>query len=305
MPNKKEKHNLLIIRTSLKAKRPTTRKSLQNYVEAFLDIKIPGKVFTEGHNSPLDYLWYSFNGDFLKTNRSNSDCVVWANRGGGKTELAGIITLLDCIFKPNIQVRILSGSGYQAGRMYAYFNEFLKKGYENLVAHVSKSPTDKTMFKNGAVVEVLKQSETNVRGPHVHKLRCDEIELFKKKVFEAAQYTTMSTGKYTAALECISTMHKPYGLMKKLVKESLKIGRPVFKWNLWDVIERCKGRECRDCALDVYCEGKARKANGYFKIDDAITQLARTNPRSFELEMLCGESGKKKGSGYYFKERLY
>ena len=134
-------------------------------------------------------------------------------------------------------------------------------------------------------------------GPHVHKLRCDEVELFKKKVFEAAQYTTMTTGNYLAALECISTMHKPYGLMRKLVKGAEKLGRPVFKWNLWDVIEKCEGRTCKDCPLTEYCGGKARKGNGYFKIDDAITQLGRTSPASFYLEMLCDEGGEKKVGG--------
>jgi len=305
MREKREAKNLAIVRNSLLAKRPKSKKVLQQWIEAFLNVKIQNRVLTDGHNSPMDYLWYSFNSDFLKKKLPNADCIVWANRGGGKTELSGIITLLDCIFKPNIQIRILSGSGYQAGRMYAYFYDFLQLGFMELVANIIKSPTDKAIFKNGATVEVIKQSETNVRGTHVHKLRCDEVELFRPRVFEAAQYTTMSTLNYTASLECISTMHRRYGLMKKLIKESVKIKRPVFKWNIWDVIERCKGRDCSDCPLDEYCEGKAKKGTGYYKIDDVISQLLRTSQQSFILEMLCGESGKKKSEGFRFKERLY
>ncbi len=75
--------------------------------------------------------------------------------------------------------------------MYEYFGNFLRMGYEHLVEDVSKWPSQKTTFINGSCVEVLKQSETSVRGPHVHKIRCDEVELFKERVYEAAQYTTM------------------------------------------------------------------------------------------------------------------
>jgi len=253
----------------------------------------------------MDYLWYAFNADFLKQKKGNADAVVWANRGGGKTELAGILTLLECIFKDGCQIRILSGSGLQAGRMYEYFRRFLKRGYEGLVEDITTWPSDKTSFKNGAVVEVLKQSETSVRSHHVHKLRCDEVELFKPRVYEAAQYTTMSTEGLVASLDCISTMHKRHGLMKKLVDEAEKLGRPVFKWNLWDVIEKCRGRSCSDCKLNDVCKGKARDGIGYFKITDAITQLERTKAASFNLEMLCGESGKKKGWGWVFGWRKY
>lgn len=286
--------------------RPATRRDIENYINFFLGVDLP-HVVVSSHQEALDYIWYAFNVDFLSSIDSspNGDCVVWASRGGGKTQLAGILTLLDCIFKPNIQIRILSGSGYQAGRMYDYFRKYLRMGYEDLVKEYVKSPTDKVVFKNYATVEVLKQSETSVRGSHVHKLRCDEVELFKPKVFEAAQYTTMSSDGYVAALELVSTQHRPHGLMAKLIKASEKLNRPVFKWNLWDVIERCRRPSCDNCKLEPYCKGKARNSNGYYRIDDAITQLERTKPHSFVLEMLCGEGTKKKGLGWIFKSRNY
>lgn len=42
---------------------------------------------------------------------------------------------------------------------------------------------------------------------------------------------------------------------------------------------------------------KDRKGQGYYRIDDVITQLGRTNMASFNLEMLCGEGSKKNGDG--------
>lgn len=289
---------------ALRTVRPLTKQDLQNYIRIFLNVNLPERVI-DTHKSALDYLWYSFSRDFLYEHVENGDCVVWASRGGGKTQMAGILTLLDCVFKPNIQIRILSGSGYQAGRLYEYFRKYLRMGFENLVLEIEKTPVDKVVFKNNATVEVLKQSETSVRGAHVHKLRCDEVELFKPKVFEAAQYTTMSSEGYVAALEIISTMHRRRGLMDSLIKESAKIERPVYKWNLWDVIEPCQRESCDSCKLKEYCNKLAKRGNGYYKIDDAITQLMRTKPASFVLEMLCGEATKKKGLGWLFGVRNY
>jgi hypothetical protein len=288
----------------MRYKRPKTKHHLRDYIKFFLDVDIPYKVLSDEHKSMMDYLWFAFNSDFLSEKKSNCDCVVWANRAGGKTETAAIATLLDCIFKPKIQIRILSGSGYQAGRMYEYFERFIHMGFEGQIADVKNHPVRSTRFINGAIVEVLVQSETSVRGQHVNKLRCDEVELFKPRVFEAAQYTTESSNGYTAALELISTMHKPYGLMRKLVKRAQERGVPIFKWNLWDVVEKCR-RRCKDCPLDYVCKGKAHKSRGFLKVDDAITQLDRSSRSSFNLEMLCGEGSKKKGYGGTCGCRLY
>ncbi len=287
----------------LRLVRPETKEHLRDYIRVFFGVNVPDKILVEGHSSPMDYLWYAFNTDFAPKGRINADCVVWASRGGSKTETSAIITALDCIFKPEIEIRILSGSGYQAGRMYEYFDRYINCGYADLIAKVQTWPTKKTTFKNGAAVEVLVQTETSIRGQHVHKLRCDEVELFKPKVFEAAQYLTMSTKGYLGALEVISTMHKPVGLMRKLVDRCNAGNKPVFKWNLWDVIEKCR-RSCENCPLSSACQGIAKKGRGYFRVDDAITQLERSTSASFNLEMLCGEGGKKKW-GWASKVRLY
>jgi hypothetical protein len=122
---------------------PRTKKDLKNYVKVFLGIDVPDRSICPEHNSPIDYLWHAYSVDFsdsqkmtgderrtsdeIRTThharRENADCIVWANRAGGKTELAAVATLLDCIFKPNCQIRILAGSGEQAGRMYQYLQQ--------------------------------------------------------------------------------------------------------------------------------------------------------------------------------------
>jgi hypothetical protein len=270
---------------------PTTKRDLKNYVKVFLGIDVPDKSICPGHNSPMDYLWHSFSADPVDTAHSrykqppNADAVIWANRAGGKTELAAVATLLDCIFKPNCQVRILGGSGEQAVRMYEYLTGFLKNGIEHLLA--GPALKTKCRFTNGSAVEVLTQSLTSVRGQHVQKLRCDELELFDEDVFAAAKFTTQSTQNLTAAMELISTMHRPYGLMQKAVASAQNLGKPVFKWCIWEVIEKCTDRNCSQCPLWDDCQGMAKKADGYLKIDDCITQMRRASRAGWEAEMLC------------------
>jgi hypothetical protein len=270
---------------SLRRTRPTTKQDLKNYIKVFLGMAVPDRQICPEHNSPLDYLWHSFNCDFANPKPANADCVVWANRGGGKTDLAAVATLFDCVFKPNCQVRILAGSEDQAGRMYQYLTDFLRIGFEQFLSEPVRKAGCR--FANNSAVEVLTQSHTSVRGQHIQKLRCDEVELFDPDVFNAAKFTTISNDRIIAAMESISTMHKPYGLMQKLVSSAGQNNTPVFKWCVWETIERCVDRNCSTCPLWGDCAGKAKDACGYLKIDDCITQMRRASRAGWESEMLC------------------
>ncbi|MBN1796280.1 MAG: hypothetical protein JW804_06375 [Sedimentisphaerales bacterium] len=290
---------------SLRNTRPQTKRNLKNYIKVFLGLDIPDKTICQEHNTPLDYLWHAFSSDFknnhstqyahlsavasAKAERStsiiNADCIVWANRAGGKTELAAVATLLDCIFKPSCQIRILAGSGEQSMRMYEYFLNFLRNGFAQYLQTPARK--EKCTFENGSAVEVLNQSATSIRGWHIHKLRCDEVELFTNDVLNAAKFTTQTKNGILAAMEVISTMHRPYGQMQKLVSDAQKNNTPIFKWCIFETIEKCKNRSCSQCPLWNDCRAKAKNAAGYLKIDDVITQMKRSSRAGFESEMLC------------------
>lgn len=299
---------------ALRRTRPATKADLRNYVKVFLGVDVPDRRICPDHSSPMDYLWNSFSIDYgllmkddLATQgcaemTSNSppsalnhpssiihhpsaDSVVWANRAGGKTELAAVATLLDAVFKPDCQIRILGGSGEQSSRMYECLVAFLRRGFEPLLA--GPMLKGKSRFANGSTVEVLTQSPTSVRGTHVQKLRCDEVELFDEDVFSAAKFTTLSAGHCVGSMELISTMHKPYGIMQREVAAAMETRVPVFKWCLWETIERCVGRECSQCPLWCDCRGRARNACGYLRIDDCIAQMRRSSRSAWESEMLC------------------
>jgi hypothetical protein len=288
---------------TLRRTRPATREDLRNYVKVFLDVDVPDRHICPEHNSPLDYLWHSFAIDYGVWMRDatggpaaasdrppilrppSADAIVWANRAGGKTEMAAIATLLDAVFKPHCQVRILGGSGDQSGRMFEYLVAFTRRGFEeSLAGQIRKG---RCRFLNGSTVEVLTQSSTSVRGTHVQKLRCDEVELFDEDVFAAAKFTTQSTNEIVAGMELISTMHRPYGLMQREVAAATETGVPVFKWCIWETVEKCTDRHCSQCPLWGDCRGRAKEACGYLKIDDCLAQMRRSSRAGWEAEMLC------------------
>ncbi|OQA03369.1 MAG: Terminase-like family protein [Planctomycetes bacterium ADurb.Bin401] len=265
-----------------KSKRPITRTDLKNYVSSFLNINISDQKLCPGHDSPMDYLWHSYNSDFDSS--ANGDCVVWAGRGGGKTFIASIAALLDCVFKPGCKTRILAGSEEQAHLMYDNLASLAQDHFPYLLFEKQKN---KCRFVNGSDVQVLTQSMASVRGSHIHKIRCDEVELFERPIFEAAKFITKSSGGIVGAMETLSTMHHPFGIMHELVEKAKDNGTKIFKWCIWEVIENCRDRSCGQCPLNNDCRGRAKKANGFYKIDDVIAQLKRTSRAMFDSEILC------------------
>lgn len=285
-------------RRVLREARLATPDHLHAYLRLLLGFDMPRRAIVSGHDSPFDYLCHSFFED-----RRPRDCVVWANRGGGKTQIGAIATLLDLLFKPGIQVRILAGSFDQSSRMYSYLRRMLmNEAFGDLVRG---NLTGRSVeLVNGSRVEVLSQSERAVRGQRVHKVRCDEVELIDDEIWSAAQLVTRS-GRcgdihVHAAVEALSTAHEPHGLMQDLIGQALRPGgaqsRRLFRWNVLDVLERCElERSCGSCALWSDCGGRAKlpSQRGFMRIDDAVQQHHRVDPEVWKAEMLCQQPSRR------------
>lgn len=278
---------------------PRTPDELHEWLKRHLDLVVPLSPLIVGHASPFDYLCHAF----FETDPGRArDCVVWANRGGGKTFLAAVATALDLVFKPGIEIRILGGSLEQAKRMHAHLRAiFARPQFAELVE--GKITEKRIRLINGSAVELLAQSQTSVRGTRVQKLRCDEVELFDPEVWEAAQLTTRSKDcggvLVSGTIECLSTMHVPYGLMYRLVAEAREGQRALFKWGVIDVLGPCGDEhQCRRagdpaCPLWPACQGRAkqRDANaepgGHIAVHDALRQQQRVSESTWAAEMLC------------------
>ena len=273
---------------------PRTPDELHAWIERWLGVTIARRALIEGHAAPFDYLRHAFFED-----ASPRDCVVWANRGGGKTFLAAIASLLDLLFKDGIEIRVLGGSLEQAKRMHAHLRDLLSR--PGLAHTLDGRITERRVrLANGSSLELLAQSQTSVRGTRVQKLRCDEVELFDPGVWEAAQLVTRSKlcagVRVRGSVECLSTMHVPYGLMHRLVRdcEDGKTRR-LFRWGLVDVLGACEAtRSCDEpCDLLEECAGRAKQcdeagvAPGHVDVEDAITQKSRVGAGVWQSEMLC------------------
>lgn len=263
---------------------PTSRQELGALVRRLWNITIPSRAVCPGHQSPMDYLAGSF--------FDQRDLLIWANRGGGKTMMAAVATLLDAIYHGPARIRVLGGSFDQSDRLAQYIREMLE-----LQDGLAGGRMTRTSVKllGGSEIRMLAQSQRAVRGQHVQKIRCDEVDLFDPDVWSAVQFITRSQNQTRGSIEVLSTLHRSGGLMQKLVNEArLAEGRPaaggfrLVNWCLWEVIERCdSSRPCTGCLLEEDCHGVARKGSGFFRIEDAIAIKARSSRASWEAEMLC------------------
>lgn len=261
---------------------------LHLWIQKHLQLNIPRKPFCATHQAPFDYLVHAYF-------EPSTDVIVWGPRGGGKTRLAAIATLLDLLHKPGIAVRILGGSLEQSLRMWEHLLPDLQL-LKELADEMKRPPSRKLVLKNRSTAAVLTQSQRNVRGLRVQKMRCDEVEMFDKDVWEAAQLVTRSIpdpkrkfDRIAGVVEAFSTMHKPWGLMSRIIDSAGASNTPIVRWCLLDVLERCPPeRDCTTCSLWEECRGRAKTdADGFFSIDDAIAMKKRVSRETWEAEMLC------------------
>jgi hypothetical protein len=225
---------------------PQDPDALAAFVREKLGAQVAARALLDGSDGPLAYLVHSFfegrfaltpNGKWTDFGRNGErprppgDCVVWANRGGGKTFLGAVATALDMIFKHGIEVRILGGSAEQSRRMHEHLRRiFEHERLEHLLD--GRSTESRLRLTTGSRVEILSHSERSVRGVRVQKLRCDEVDLFEPALWQAAQLVTRSASpipgpwgnEVRGVVEVLSTMHVPMGLMYEIVKGSGRVG---------------------------------------------------------------------------------
>ncbi|MCC6238741.1 MAG: hypothetical protein IT448_00345 [Phycisphaerales bacterium] len=280
----------------------TTPEGLHRWIGQHLELQISRRAVCPGHSAPFEYLVRSYF-------EPSQDMVVWAPRGGGKTRLAAIATLLDLIHKPGLKVCILGGSLDQSKHVWWHLLDDLQR----LGVELNQGRSRRLQLENGSLATILAQSQTSVRGQRVQKLRCDEVDLFDPDVLEAAQLVTRSLtiapvstqerpgliaplGKQAehqqvvrGAVELISTFHHQHGPMAQQVELARASGRPIVHWCLMEVLERCPAeRSCEGCPLWEECRGVAKHScDGHLKIDDAISLKQRVSVDTWQSELLC------------------
>lgn len=263
---------------SVVATNPQTRRFLWNHVRVAYGIRLPRYGVCEGHCSPLDllsHLWFT-----------GGDAIGWANRGGMKTLTGAVLAHMAARFRDRLGIRILGGSLDQSKKLYDYTLQFHDRHeFRSLLAN---DPTiSKTIWFNQSDLSILTQSPRSVRGPHVPILVLDEVDEFDRSVFQAALPIVSRVHGHAPMLVIFSTMHYAFGLMDEVIKLFEAQNKPIFKWCLLDCLEKCVGRSCSQCPLEIDCGGLAKRADGYITIDDAINLKGIMSEQSWKVEFLC------------------
>lgn len=276
---------------------------LHRWVERHLGLRVPRQSFCPGHQAPFEYLRRAYF-------EPGADLVVWGPRGGGKTRLAAAATLLDLLHKPGVTVRILGGSMEQSLRMWEHLLPDLERLVPELLVK-SRSRARRVQLEGGASAAALAQSQRAVRGQRVQKMRCDEVEMFREDVWEAAGATTRSLPLpegnrlrvAAGVVEALSTHHETAGLFGSILDRARAAGTPIIRWCILDVMAPCTDarRECAGCELEEECGGRARQlrpdgtpwAQGFVPVEDVIRIKRRVSRETWEAEMLCLRPSKR------------
>jgi len=280
---------------------PADDNALHAWIAERLGYRIPRLPVCEGHAAPFEPLADLF---FERTNGA----VLWANRGGGKTLILALLAFLEALHKPGVDILGLGGSLSQAAIGFEYLHGFIERLH--LHDQVAQQTSTTLRLKNGSRITVIPASTRQARGPHPHKLRCDEVDECPPDVLWAAlqgpQSRTAGAGvMVTRSVALSSTLHKPYGTMQQLVDDHAQRGLQIYKWCYREVTQRCFLRKpglivsdgalprsgtkfCpEDCPLLESCAGALRGADGYLPVSD-VQQARRLNDRAtWEVEWEC------------------
>ncbi|HUS92089.1 MAG TPA: hypothetical protein VM695_09580 [Phycisphaerae bacterium] len=267
-------------------------------IEEHFGLRLPRKVWTAGHSTPLDFIWDAIS-------NPGRDIAVWANRSGLKTLSASIVAALEFHFgKGPLRARVLSGSEEQARNLYEYWQRWC----DGLLSRrLLGSPGRQITRLDNGDFEILSASQKRVRGAKVQRLFRDEIDETDADLLAASVGMLAARDGLPARTIDTSTWHRADGPMGRLVASADRGGVHLHKWNVWEVIENCPperhehGRGCRSCALGPVCVAKAREVHGedqrelglaadcdgLLAIDDAIRQFRRWSRPQWEAEAEC------------------
>jgi len=112
--------------------------------------------------------------------------VVKVLRGGGKTKCAAVAFAFMLLQNPRLRIFVLSGSYWQARRLYQYFLPLVANPELFPAGSLVGEPTQYlTQFREGGSLEILTASARRTRGGHVDVLCIDEAVLVEKGLIDA------------------------------------------------------------------------------------------------------------------------
>ena len=276
-------------------RRLARRDELADLMRAVYRVKVPRKKVCHDHHSPMDFLeaWIYDPPDIS---------LVLGPRGGGKSYLAAGATHIDSVCE-QIDTMVLGGSESQSAQIYNALKEFRDPpGVQQDV--IAQFNSDRAIYHNGSTVTYIPASDKSVRGPHVARLRLDEVDEIDPDIRESAMGMCMAMRGIAPSVSMTSTYHRVNGPMKDLLERGENGDFPVFRFCIFEVLERCPDERsganlerCPDCPIVKWCHAerdsygqgipKAKRSLGHYTIDSLIQKVKAVSTRVFESDYLC------------------
>jgi hypothetical protein len=303
--------------------RPATADHLWNWVRAYTGVSIARGHVCRDHQPP--FTWFaSFWFD------PPSQALVLGPRGGGKSFLTGVLAHLESRMTAGLGTRILGGSKSQSAQIFEAISAAVLDGKgpgggdADTIAELLKT---EARYRNGSHVSILAASRTSVRGPHIPRLKLDEVDEIDPELRESAMGMCMDQksldGKLIASLSMTmtSTWHRVNGPMTDLINRGRNGDFPVFSSCTFEVLERCPEsrsgpfvggiaayRDCPQCPIVKWCHAErdlnggrplAKLSTGHYGIGALIQKVKTVSARTFEADYLCKGP---RAEGLWFKD---
>uniref|UniRef100_A0A7C6EBJ7 Terminase large subunit gp17-like C-terminal domain-containing protein n=1 Tax=candidate division WOR-3 bacterium TaxID=2052148 RepID=A0A7C6EBJ7_UNCW3 len=225
--------------------------------------------------------------------------VAQAPRGGGKTQIAAGLGFIK-FFLQNFNVGIVAGSKEQALRGIEYIQDIT--GEPEIINYVEDETKTLIKGKTGNWIKASPASTKAIRGLHAKGrpmlLIMDEEAEMEEAIVRSA-LNIIRDAPISIILR-LSTYHKIYGTFADLCDNYQKYGYQKYVWDSFDVCEKCRDT-CSECFKNYYglrddiktlekdfaahyCQGKAKKGQGWLKIPEIRQAFLESSREWFETE---------------------
>jgi hypothetical protein len=221
--------------------------------------------------------------------------VVTANRGGGKTNVLGILESTEAEFK-GAELGHVAATLSQSDKLRDYTRSYFGARNHLVVGDASRN----IRLSNGGRLDILTGTEKGVNAPHPQLCSFDEIDLSSWPVWMQALSMPYPKGDQPAAMRVISTWKYPVGVMARLLEQSAEMGFRVWRWCVFETLQQCRKADCADChdvlshdkqgqphSWGDVCGGRARRSRGYMPVDHIIGLFKAIDWETFQSEHLC------------------
>ncbi len=247
--------------------------------------------------------------------------ILWKPRGGGGSLVGALLIWLMMVFR-RLSVTDMAGSQEQSKIVYEYTKGFWDCFPDLANNLLEKAPlVSETRLTNGVTLKTISATEKQARGKHNPVFLADESCQAAENtdaMIMAGMQGAMSEPKFCVVL--LSTFHHPIGLFQEVWDFAGERGFARFKWDVYDVMEKCTaGLEfataedpkaiegfCKtQCPLTekrtTYdaegnslgwewggCNGRARESQGFMPRKNVIiAKKMNRGTNTFEVEFEC------------------